>query len=161
MTDRDYQRKWRAAHPGYMAEYSRKYRAKDRERSNAEKKKWRDENKEKMRVYWANRRARKRAAYVESVNVEWLKLRDSHYCGICGLTVYEDFSIDHIVPLSKGGKHSYENTQLTHLICNVRKGDKCDPSIVYSSSVVEGSPFQVIQWQPRSESQRKRQPSLR
>lgn len=31
-------------------------------------------------------------------------------------------SEDHIVPLSKGGQHSYENVQLTHLECNLKKG---------------------------------------
>jgi 5-methylcytosine-specific restriction endonuclease McrA len=31
-------------------------------------------------------------------------------------------SLDHIRPISKGGRHNYENVQLMHLRCNMRKG---------------------------------------
>lgn len=31
-------------------------------------------------------------------------------------------SIDHIIPLSRGGAHSYENCQISHLLCNIKKG---------------------------------------
>ena len=31
---------------------------------------------------------------------------------------------DHIVPLSKGGKHSYLNTRLAHIKCNVQRGNR-------------------------------------
>jgi len=33
-------------------------------------------------------------------------------------------SIDHILPLSKGGSHSQENVQWAHLVCNTRKGNR-------------------------------------
>ncbi|WP_420811833.1 HNH endonuclease [Kutzneria albida] len=33
-------------------------------------------------------------------------------------------SLDHIVPLSRGGSHTYENVQAAHLGCNVRAQDK-------------------------------------
>lgn len=33
-------------------------------------------------------------------------------------------SIDHIIPLSKGGFHSWENIKLAHLICNMKKSNK-------------------------------------
>ena len=33
-------------------------------------------------------------------------------------------SIDHIVPISKGGKHTWDNVQLAHLICNSLRGNK-------------------------------------
>ena len=32
-------------------------------------------------------------------------------------------SIDHRIPLSKGGRHGPNNCQLAHWICNVRKGN--------------------------------------
>jgi hypothetical protein len=57
--------------------------------------------------------------------------RDRHRCGICGTRVdplleYPDpmsASIDHIVPLSRGGTHTYDNVQLAHLKCNRDKSD--------------------------------------
>lgn len=35
-------------------------------------------------------------------------------------------SIDHIVPLSKGGSHTWDNVQLAHFLCNSKKCDNLD-----------------------------------
>ena len=43
-------------------------------------------------------------------------------CGICGLSVA--LTIDHIIPLSKGGKHEPANVQALCRPCNSRKGNK-------------------------------------
>lgn len=51
-------------------------------------------------------------------------------CGICAEPVDMDVkwpdpfspSLDHIVPLSRGGSHVLENCQLAHLRCNISKG---------------------------------------
>lgn len=47
---------------------------------------------------------------------------DDGICGICGEDVDpERFDIDHVIPLSKGGEHSYANVQVAHRSCNSRK----------------------------------------
>ena len=64
--------------------------------------------------------------------------RDGWVCGLCDEPVPRDAvwpdplsaSLDHIVPLSRGGAHSLENSQLTHLACNVRKGAREDVSVM-------------------------------
>ena len=73
--------------------------------------------------------ARKKAATVEAFRVEEIVVRDAGRCGICGEPIsranYPDplsLSIDHIVPLSRGGAHSPWNVQVAHLACNVAKG---------------------------------------
>lgn len=45
-------------------------------------------------------------------------------CGICGKFVpYDVFTIDHIVPLAKGGTNAMENLQCAHSWCNyVKRG---------------------------------------
>ena len=56
--------------------------------------------------------------------------RDRWRCGICNATVDRSLtyphplsaSLDHIVPMSRGGAHTPDNTQCSHLICNVEKG---------------------------------------
>ena len=48
--------------------------------------------------------------------------RDNFTCQVCGSRRY--LSIDHIVPVSKGGQTIKENLQTLCLSCNSRKGDK-------------------------------------
>lgn len=71
----------------------------------------------------ANRRAKKLGVFVEYVDKR--TLWDDHQ-GICGLCLQpvkiSRMTIDHIVPLSQGGVHSYENTQPAHSLCNHVKG---------------------------------------
>lgn len=46
-------------------------------------------------------------------------------CHICQLWVQpRHASPDHIVPLSKGGTHTFTNVGLSHLKCNLRKGNR-------------------------------------
>ena len=48
-------------------------------------------------------------------------------CAICKDWVQpKHASIDHTHPLSKGGTHTWDNVQLVHLICNLRKGAKTE-----------------------------------
>jgi 5-methylcytosine-specific restriction endonuclease McrA len=57
--------------------------------------------------------------------------RDGWVCGICGGGVDPDLawpdpmsaSVDHKVPLSKGGSHTLGNAQCAHLSCNIKKSD--------------------------------------
>ena len=68
-----------------------------------------------------------------------LFVRDGGKCHICGgdcdwndrSTKNNRFvagkyypTIDHVVPLSKGGTHSWNNVKLAHFSCNSAKGDK-------------------------------------
>lgn len=57
--------------------------------------------------------------------------RDKYICQLCGeaidinaTEVAELPSIDHIKPLSKGGRHEWENVQATHYGCNASKHNK-------------------------------------
>lgn len=45
-------------------------------------------------------------------------------CAICGKFVpYDEFTIDHIVPLAKGGDNGTDNLQCAHVWCNFIKRD--------------------------------------
>lgn len=63
--------------------------------------------------------------------------RDGCECSLCGEVVelslkYPDslsVSVDHVVPVSKGGDDTLANVAVAHLICNLRKGNRlgvCD-----------------------------------
>lgn len=79
------------------------------------------------------------AAMVDKdITVEGLYRRDNGVCAICGKPCnLEDYvvrdgtkicgdwypSIDHVIPLAKGGLHSWSNVQLAHRRCNWEKSD--------------------------------------
>jgi 5-methylcytosine-specific restriction endonuclease McrA len=60
--------------------------------------------------------------------------RDGWCCGLCGGHIPRVvrhghplyLTIDHIVPLSRGGEHSPSNVQAAHATCNYTKGDRLD-----------------------------------
>ena len=81
------------------------------------------------------RRARKYGCvYDSSVTLAKLIKRDGLRCAICGelcdpndhgWTEYmgpKSPTLDHIVPLAKGGGHVWANVQVAHAICNSEKG---------------------------------------
>jgi 5-methylcytosine-specific restriction endonuclease McrA len=52
-----------------------------------------------------------------------LRERDRNICQICKRVVgSRGASIDHIVPISHGGSHTWENVQLAHTKCNSSRG---------------------------------------
>lgn len=46
-------------------------------------------------------------------------------CGICGLPIatFEEATVDHKVPRSRGGSNRMDNLQLAHEVCNQKKGN--------------------------------------
>lgn len=78
------------------------------------------------------RRARKRAAFIEVVSVKKLAKWQSWRCYLCKGIIDKDaksphpksLSLDHLIPLSLGGEHSYRNCAAVHFGCNSRKQAK-------------------------------------
>ncbi len=79
-------------------------------------------------AYSHNRRARKLASSGKLSPGLSLKLYELQkgMCPCCGKPLGDDFHIDHIVPLSKGGANEDWNIQLLRSSCNLRKNAK-DP----------------------------------
>lgn len=57
--------------------------------------------------------------------------RDGNTCGICGEPIEGtryphpmSASIDHIIPISRGGTHTLTNARPTHLRCNIARGNR-------------------------------------
>lgn len=83
------------------------------------------------------RRARKIGAEVEDFTNAEIFERDRWVCGICETSVEPSLSwpapksasLDHVLPLSKGGNHTRANTRLAHLDCNVRRGNRAESEI--------------------------------
>jgi len=92
-----------------------------------------------------DRRVRKMRSVIDdrTITLEKVYERGRGVCALCGRRCsFEDYivrndgtfiagndypSIDHIIPLSKGGRHAWDNVQLACRGCNSRKGDKICP----------------------------------
>ncbi len=85
------------------------------------------------RVATGKRRALMRgSAVLDDVDVRVLLERDRRICHLCGKKVNattchphpDSPTVDHLVPVTRGGDHSYANTALAHLGCNMSKGNR-------------------------------------
>lgn len=110
-----YSKSWLANHPGKKTAYMNKWRAENRDRHLV-----------KALKDATRRRARKVNVFVEDVDRDIVFARDKGKCGICNKKIdpAAPFDIDHVIPLSLGGKHSYANVQISHPVCNRRKGNR-------------------------------------
>lgn len=84
----------------------------------------------------ASRKARKcrlRGVATEVVNPLYVLGRDSWCCQLCGVKTPKSLrgslndrapEVDHIVPIARGGEHSYRNTQCACRKCNLAKADR-------------------------------------
>lgn len=87
---------------------------------------------ERRKANYHKRRAQKLGTQVEDLRPIDIYERDIWLCGLCMTPVDPESawpdpmspSLDHILPLSRGGTHTYENVQLAHLTCNVSKGNR-------------------------------------
>ena len=115
--NQDREREWKAV----------KYKA-DPDSYKEQAKQWCQEHPDRIkivrRINEAARRARKLSQFVEDVDPIAVWKRDKGICGICHLPIAwdEGFHVDHVIPLAKGGEHSYANVQVAHPTCNLSKG---------------------------------------
>lgn len=59
---------------------------------------------------------------VPPVNRREVMRRDNHTCQYCGSTRH--LTIDHVMPRSRGGTHTWDNVVAACETCNARKGDR-------------------------------------
>jgi 5-methylcytosine-specific restriction endonuclease McrA len=75
--------------------------------------------------------------YEEGITLKRVRAKYNDVCQICGLLVDDTAienghikrlypTIDHIIPLSKGGSHTWDNVRLAHMSCNAGKCDRND-----------------------------------
>ena len=97
---------------------------------------WQVANPDKVRDVSRRRRALQLSVAIESFSGVEIFERDDWVCQLCGLPVDREArapaprspSLDHIVPLSRGGAHSRANVQLACLGCNIKKGNRPWPT---------------------------------
>lgn len=87
-----------------------------------------------------HKRIPKKQLVDKDITLEALYKRDSGVCYLCGkLCDWNDKdgnvvgsnypSIDHMIPISRGGLHAWTNVKLAHFECNWKKSDDLPPSV--------------------------------
>lgn len=139
---RAWQEDWKLRNPERNAEISRRctraWRKANPEKAADSYRAWAAANPEKYRAGQqrghANRKARLRSADgVRILNIDRAVVfeRDGGICGICdSLVDATDWHMDHVVPLARGGEHTYGNVQVSHPRCNMRKHAKLQEELI-------------------------------
>lgn len=124
---------------GKYSEWSAKYRAKNYEKCLGMTQAWKDANPErraatnaawsqnnldKHRSYQHNRRGQKAACggKLSPDLADRLLFLQKNKCACCGKSLSNGYEMDHIIPLSKGGRNIDSNIQLLTPSCNRSKG---------------------------------------
>ena len=123
---RKYLRQWRLDHPTESSEMARSYARKNKERLSKAAKRWRANNPLKSRAIAHRRRTiihRSGDLYNDN---QWNKLV-LYYCFdakcLCCKKARK-LTVDHVIPLSSGGRNTINNLQPLCLHCNSSKGTK-------------------------------------
>jgi 5-methylcytosine-specific restriction endonuclease McrA len=97
--------------PAYQSRWAKKnkFRA---------QKAWKARNLDKVRSHTRNRQTKVRGLLIENIDYSIVIDMSDGICGLCGGQLTAPIEIDHIIPLSKDGLHSYDNVQATHAQCN-------------------------------------------
>ena len=78
---------------------------------------------EQRRLYHHVRRARLKAVPYERVRRQDIVERDGLICYLCGLALRApEVTLDHVIPLARGGPHTADNLRIACRPCNSRKG---------------------------------------
>jgi 5-methylcytosine-specific restriction endonuclease McrA len=92
-------------------------------KANQTLKKYRANNLDKVRE-WSQTRAKRKTGRLPNGTVKNILKIQEYKCAICFIDVSNGYHVDHIFPLSKGGKHEPSNIQILCPPCNLRKAAK-------------------------------------
>ena len=110
---------WRAKNKDKVAGYQRKYRELYPEVFTERRRKWEANNKEAIRHLASVRRAKIKNNGIFAISKKELSKLYSSPCFYCGST--EKITMDHVVPIDRGGTHSIGNLVPACSRCNSSK----------------------------------------
>jgi 5-methylcytosine-specific restriction endonuclease McrA len=117
-----YQRQYRLKNPQVFVNLRKKDYAKNKAKRDAYAAKYRGENPELIRFYAAKRRAKKAENGIFSLSKKDVRRLSQGSCFYCSGN--QGLEIDHIIPISRGGRHSFGNLLVACRSCNASKGSK-------------------------------------
>lgn len=120
---KEYNDKWRSEHQDYFIQW----RQDNRDRNNLIAKQWAENNPELVRAKGHRYRTKKAGNGGSYTPMEWFDLCETYnwQCLCCGKHSYESpLTVDHIIPVTKGGSSNIGDLQPLCDHCNKAKGTK-------------------------------------
>lgn len=105
------------------AENGKRYYQENREEVLERARRWREENPEAFRAALRNRKARLRNAEGSHTEAEISQMLEDqgHLCAYCEVPLFGAFHVDHMIPISRGGRNDWTNLAVVCPTCNLRK----------------------------------------
>lgn len=120
-------REWAARNKDHLKQRAKKYYARNKQRMADQFRGWSKRNPDQVRLRARRRRARQMGAAGRHTFAEWRDLctKYGNCCLACGGREPDiSLTVDHIIPLSKGGADSIDNIQPLCHSCNSSKKDR-------------------------------------
>jgi 5-methylcytosine-specific restriction endonuclease McrA len=114
-------RKLRQSNPESNRQRSRKWAAQNRDIARFRAREWARNNPDKRKLQRHKRRAIKRQNGVYLILAKEFRRLDKTECAMCGSKT--NLTIDHVIPLNRGGRHAIGNLQSLCGSCNSSKQD--------------------------------------
>lgn len=117
---------WAKANPDKRRAITRRYKIKNKKKIQSWAKEWERNNRDKRRALNHNYRARKKQAdgtHTEQDLQEQYK-RQGGKCYYCGCKLDDNWHIEHVIPLSRGGSNDIANIVCSCPSCNQSKHNK-------------------------------------
>lgn len=115
-------KKWREKNLEYVLEKGRKYHHANKERINERKSKYQKDNPQIVNNIQHRRRAKLKSNGIYKISKYELNKLYNSPCAYCGSN--DKITLDHIVPINRGGAHSIGNLAPACEHCNKSKSDK-------------------------------------
>jgi CRISPR/Cas system Type II protein with McrA/HNH and RuvC-like nuclease domain len=122
-------REWRQRNKEKVSEMNREWYQKNRDRQRPYQRewqrRWRDANREAVRLKWRLRENLVRST--GSVSPQYIEQQYQHQggrCYWCSKLVENDYHVDHVIPVSRGGTNTPGNLVITCPFCNRSKGNR-------------------------------------
>src|SRR5437867_7000327 len=121
-------KKWRLNHKREQAEYFRKWKIDNLDHLRSTQSQYKKNNRDKYNIYEQKRYTTKLNADRGFTPEQWELLKQiyGHRCAYCGKK--RKLTMDHVIPLSKGGLHHASNIVPACKTCNSVKRDREAPS---------------------------------
>lgn len=125
-----YKRDWYYKHRDLCIERTRQQYQSNIEYKKDWAKKYRETNKDKIKASKSAAKSLRRARMAKAEGshtkkdiLELIYLQE-YRCAYCGITLYDDYQVDHIMPISRGGANSPDNLCIACGDCNNSKKNK-------------------------------------